>query len=60
MPAFGGPDGSVAVNEFAPDSVEFGRGGGATALLEGTTEAARGGGGVAVAVETALFPGDTV
>lgn len=58
----GGPDVMLAASEFAPDSVEFGRGGGATALLEGITEAARGGGGVAVAVETALvdFPGDTV
>lgn len=56
----GGPD---VASEFAPDSVELGRGGGATPLLEGTTEAARGGSGVAVAGETALvadLPGDAV
>lgn len=56
----GGPD---AVNEFAPDSVELGRGGGATPLLEGTTEAARGGSGVVVAGETPPvtdLPGDAV
>ena len=56
----GGPD---AVSGFAPDSVELGRGGGATPLLEGTTEAARGGSGVVVAGGTALvadLPGDAV
>ena len=59
----GGPGDVLGVSELGPDSVELGRGGGATPRLEATTEAARGGGGVVVASAASLvteFPGGTV
>jgi hypothetical protein len=64
VPALGGP--SVGKREGGgpdPVSVELGRWGGAMPLLEGTTEAARGGNGVTAADETAPvadLPGDAV
>jgi len=71
VPALGGPSvgkrkgggGPDPVSEFAPASVELGRGGGAMPLLEGITEEARGGSGVVVASESAPLadlPGDAV
>jgi hypothetical protein len=56
--------GGRLVSPFAPESVELGRErGGAVPLPEGATEAARRGGGVAVAGETAPvadLPGEAV